>query len=139
MTEEDLVRTWRSMHCRHAMIWASLERTLQDRHNVGASEYEVLDRLAEATHGKLRVQELADAVCLSQSALSRLIARLESAGLVVRAMCDMDRRGIFVEMTGEGRSRHAEARSTHLAVLGEMLTDQWVVPPSLSKSAGPKA
>jgi DNA-binding MarR family transcriptional regulator len=58
---------------------------------------------------------------LSQSALSRTVARLEREGLVTRALCPDDRRGVSVHVTDAGRERYAQARRTHLAVLGEHL------------------
>ncbi len=63
----------------------ALDKALEREHGIGLSEFEVLERLAttEDTDGR-RMQDLADAVCLSQSALSRLIGRLETAGLVSR-------------------------------------------------------
>jgi DNA-binding MarR family transcriptional regulator len=61
-------------------------------------------------------------VHLSQSALSRLIGRLEQHGLVQRSLCDLDRRGIYVCLTEAGRRRHAEALPTQRAVLAETLT-----------------
>jgi DNA-binding MarR family transcriptional regulator len=58
---------------------------------------------------------------LSQSALSRTVARLEGSGLVERALCEADRRGIFVTVTDAGLQRHDQARATHLAILTEHL------------------
>ena len=59
------------------MSTAALEKTLQRQHGIGVSEYEVLERLATAGDDEQRrMQELAEAVHLSQSALSRLIGRL---------------------------------------------------------------
>jgi DNA-binding MarR family transcriptional regulator len=58
---------------------------------------------------------------LSQSALSRTVARMEKDGLVCRTLCEDDRRGVFVTMTEEGLRRHAEARATGLAVLAQHL------------------
>jgi DNA-binding MarR family transcriptional regulator len=112
-----LVTAWRSLAARHAAVCAALEHELGERHGLGVSEYEVLERLAEDDQHKFRVQELAEAVHLSQSTLSRLIGRLEQHGLVQRAMCDMDRRGIDVCLTEAGRRRHAQAQPTHRAVL----------------------
>jgi DNA-binding MarR family transcriptional regulator len=60
-------------------------------------------------------------VNLSQSALSRLIGRLETAGLVHRAMCANDRRGIYAHITAEGRARVEAARPTYCAVLASEL------------------
>ncbi len=60
---------------------------------------------------------LTEALPLSQSAASRLVARLERQGLVTRAICDMDRRGVFVCLTEAGRERYLAARPTQRAVL----------------------
>jgi DNA-binding MarR family transcriptional regulator len=62
-------------------------------------------------------------VHLSQSALSRVVARLESRGLVVRCMCPDGRRRVFVDLTDDGRSRYGAARPTHRRVLAEVLGD----------------
>jgi DNA-binding MarR family transcriptional regulator len=85
------------------------------------SEYEVLERLAEVDECSARAQQLAGEVHLSQSALSRVIARLEKAGLVERTMCVEDRRGIFVKLTPAGAERHAAAQATHRQVLADHL------------------
>jgi DNA-binding MarR family transcriptional regulator len=61
---------------------------------------------------------------LSQSALSRTVARLERGGLVVRGMCADDRRAIFITLTDAGRECHARARRTQRAVLAEHLTPE---------------
>ena len=65
------------------------------------------------------MQELAGAVHLSQSALSRVVGRLEADGLVNRGMCPEDRRGINACLTDSGRERYEAARPTHRAVLAE--------------------
>jgi len=116
-----LVTAWRALLERHARTWCALERELGQRHGLGVSEFEVLDRLVDAGKELHRVQELADAAYLSQSALSRVIARLERDGLVTRSMCDVDRRGVYVCLTGQGRSRHAAARATQREVLAATL------------------
>ncbi|MFC8454230.1 MarR family winged helix-turn-helix transcriptional regulator [Kitasatospora sp. NPDC057223] len=120
-----LVTGWRDLLARHAATACALDRELGERHDLGMSEFEVLERLAEdAESGNdrlLRVQELAEKVHLSQSALSRLVGRLEKAGLVSRDMCKLDRRGIFVTLTEDGRRRYQEARPLHREVLGRTL------------------
>src|SRR6476620_124951 len=81
-----LVDAWRDLLDRHARTTTALERSLHE-HGLGVSEYEVLERLATGEKDERRMQDLADAVYLSQSALSRVVARLEGDGLVVRTMC----------------------------------------------------
>jgi DNA-binding MarR family transcriptional regulator len=81
----------------------------------------VLKRLASPDRDQHRMQELADSVHLSQSALSRVVARLESEGLVSREICDEDRRGIYACITAAGRERYGAARPTHRRALREVL------------------
>ncbi|WP_328540118.1 MarR family winged helix-turn-helix transcriptional regulator [Streptomyces sp. NBC_00344] len=119
-----LVEEWRDILALHARTQCELDRELH-QHGLGASDFEVLDVLAEsrAEDGSCsyRVQEIADRVHLSQSALSRLIARLEKDGLVSRGMCSEDRRGVRVVLTDAGRVRHTEVLPVQRAVLSRML------------------
>lgn len=95
-------------------------------HGLGASDFEVLDLLV--TEGpedgaQCRVQNLVGRVHLSQSALSRLIARLEKDGLVKRSMCAEDRRGVYVALTRRGRDLHSQVLPLQRAALARMLGD----------------
>ncbi|HEY9368963.1 MarR family transcriptional regulator [Streptomyces sp.] len=123
-SERALVEEWRDVLALHRRTTCELDRALH-AYGIGASDFDVLDVLAEeapADGGSAyRVQELADRVHLSQSALSRLVARLEKSGLVVRGMCGEDRRGVRVALTDAGRARYAEALPRQRAVLKRML------------------
>jgi DNA-binding MarR family transcriptional regulator len=121
--ERALEREWREILAVHARTACELDRELH-QYGLCASDFEVLDVLAgdPADGGcTFRVQELADRVHLSQSALSRLVARLEKEGLVDRGICPEDRRGVYVAITETGRRRYEEARPGHRAVLERML------------------
>jgi DNA-binding MarR family transcriptional regulator len=118
---EQMVGVWRAIAASHAAVCSALERELGERHGLGVSDFEVLERLAESADHQYRAQELADAVHLSQSALSRLISRLEKTGLVERCLCGEDRRGIYVTLTEAGRQRHMEAAPTHRDVITGVL------------------
>jgi DNA-binding MarR family transcriptional regulator len=126
--DDSVGRAWRTITASYATAFGALEHELGARHGLGVSEFEVLDRLAESADHKFRAQELAEAVHLSQSALSRLIDRLARVGLVERCMCDMDRRGIYVTLTESGRQRHAEAAPTHHDVLASVLPAELLAP-----------
>ncbi len=115
------VEEWRDLLDRHAKVSCALEKSLQDEHRIGLSEFEILDRLVDANCGNYRMTDLAQDIYLSQSALSRAVARLEQAGLVKRSMCSDDRRAIFVCLTGDGATRHRDALPTHR----EVLTRTW--------------
>jgi DNA-binding MarR family transcriptional regulator len=118
---EALVDRWRSLLSCYNDVAGHLERELQERHGLTLSEFETLDRLVGAECDKRRMQDLEAVMYLSQSALSRTVARLEKHGLVERQLCSDDRRGVFVAATEDGVRRHAEARGTHLAILAEHL------------------
>lgn len=122
VAERSVVRQWHELLARHAAVFGALECKLQEQHGIGVSEFEALERLATCDH-KCRSADLTDAVHLSQSATSRLVARMEREGLVERAMCEMDRRGIFVTLTETGRRCYEQAKPTQRAVLKEMLGD----------------
>jgi DNA-binding MarR family transcriptional regulator len=119
---DSLVERWRELESVHARVREALERALEREHQLSLSEYEVLRRLADTREGKgRRIQELADEVHLSQSALSRLVQRLEEDGLVTRAVCDHDRRGIWACITEAGRKAQDEAHPTHRDAIAETL------------------
>ena len=122
MSDTDLVERWRTLLTSYNEVAGHLERALQDGHGLTMSEFETLDRLISVDCAKRRMQDLEAVMYLSQSALSRTVARLEKNGLVERALCEADRRGIYVTVTAAGQRVHAEARRTHRAVLAEHLT-----------------
>jgi DNA-binding MarR family transcriptional regulator len=120
-TEQELVEEWHGLLARHAAVHNALEHDLQAQHGISVSEFEALELLASSDHGKCRGQDLTHVVHLSQSAASRLVARLERGGLVERVMCDLDRRGIFVVLTDAGHKRYSDAKPTHRSVLARTL------------------
>lgn len=99
----------------HAMLVRELDAELAQAHGLPLSSYEVLLKLVNADDGRLRMSDLADAVWLSRSGVTRLVDRLERDGLVERRACPSDARGAFAVITDLGRQRFAEAQATHLA------------------------
>jgi DNA-binding MarR family transcriptional regulator len=79
------------------------------------------DELANQPDCSCRMQALSDVVHLGQSALPRVVGRLEDEGLVIREICQQDRRGIFAQLTDEGRARYEAALPAHREVLAENL------------------
>ncbi|WP_405487740.1 MarR family transcriptional regulator [Nocardia sp. NBC_00511] len=118
-----LVAEWRDLLARHATTSCALEKELQGRHQIGLSEFETLDRLVETGSDSYKMADLACDIYLSQSALSRTVARLEREGLVDRTLCTEDRRAIFVCLTDKGRELHTQAAPTHREVLAQTLTE----------------
>jgi DNA-binding MarR family transcriptional regulator len=118
--DEAVKAAWRALISAKVASWNALERELGESHGLGVSDFEVLDHLASKPDG-CRSQSLADAVHLSQSALSRLADRLERHGLVERSNCVDDRRGINLVLTAAGQEKHARALRTYCDVLASTL------------------
>lgn len=117
--DDALAAQWHRLMRDYARMTCSLDRALS-AHGLTSSEFEVLEQLARAQAGdagKVRMSDLADHVHLSQSALSRLVARLEKDGLATRTMCESDRRSVFTAITDAGQDRYEAARPTQRTVL----------------------
>ncbi|HXL94682.1 MAG TPA: MarR family transcriptional regulator [Streptosporangiaceae bacterium] len=61
----------------------------------------------------MRISELAEALGLNESSVSRLTDRLEQAGFTERCVCEDDRRGVYAFITDAGRAQLAAAASTY--------------------------
>ncbi|MEV5647840.1 MarR family transcriptional regulator [Nocardia sp. NPDC052254] len=118
---DSLVEDWRELLTLHAAVSCALEKELQHEHHIGLSEFETLDRLVDASCDSYRMSDLAGDIHLSQSALSRAVARLEKDGLVDRTLCTEDRRAIYVCLTDRGRAVHDAAAPTHREILQRTL------------------
>ena len=117
----DPVAAWRELNAAHAAVHAALEYELKKEHDLSTIEFEVLERLGDCSEGKARMSELAEVVHATQSTVSRVVARLEEEGLVCRAMCSDDRRGIFASLSEAGRERVDAATPTYRRVIASAL------------------
>ncbi|MCW2494111.1 MarR family transcriptional regulator, partial [Jatrophihabitans sp.] len=115
--DEALAAEWHELMGRYHRITCNLDRELMARHELTVSEFEVLQQLATDESDTVRMHELGERVHLTQSALSRLISRLERDGLLERGMCADDRRSVWAQLTPAGAQRYAEAKPTQRAIL----------------------
>jgi DNA-binding MarR family transcriptional regulator len=123
MPESERLAVWAAFLRAHATVLAKLERELQDERDLPLTWYDVLFQLNSAGT-ELRMQDLARSVLLSKSGLTRLVDRMETAGLVARRTCDADRRGTWVGLTEEGRAALRRAAPVHLRGVGEHFVDR---------------
>ena len=119
---------WCTLAALHARIEDRLERALQKAHELSVSEYTVLDVLNRQDGFHLRMNQLSNAVVLSQSATTRLVTRLEDRGLLARYLCPTDRRGIYTEVTEKGHELLSLARPTHDQALAASLDEAEGIP-----------
>lgn len=98
-----------------------LSHELEAACGIPASWFGVLIRLARSPGGRLRMSELASGVSLTASGATRLVDRIESAGLIRRVACPEDRRVAWTELTPKGRDVLRQALPVHLRGLRERI------------------
>ncbi|GAA2649183.1 MULTISPECIES: MarR family winged helix-turn-helix transcriptional regulator [Nonomuraea] len=121
-----LAQSWCTLSALHNRIDGHVERALQAAHELSVREFSAMLLLSgqhSGEGGHLRMNQLADALGLSQSATTRLVTRLEDRGLLSRYLCATDRRGIYTEVTAAGRELLDQARPTNDAALKEALDE----------------
>lgn len=106
----------------NARLSKDLGTALEDLCELPLAWFEVLMQLRETTEGRLKMNQMAEAIFHSSGGTTRLIDRLEGAELVRREHCSNDRRAIYVAITDAGNSKLDEALSVHLSYLDEHLT-----------------
>ncbi len=112
---------WRSFLRTHTHLVRQLEQQLQAHGKIAIASYDVLVQLAEAPDNRLRMSELAEAVLLSRSGLTRLVDRLQKDGLVQREPDPADARGMYTVLTAKGRDTLRDASRVHLAGVSELV------------------
>lgn len=86
--------------------------------------FDVLMQLRREPEGRLKMSEIADAIVHSTGGTTRLIDRLEEAGLVERQLCPTDRRAVHVAITPAGNGKLDEALDVHVDYLEEHLSSR---------------
>lgn len=102
-----------------------MERELVAEQNISLGSYDVLVNLARAPGRRLRMAELADAVILSRSGITRLVDRLERLGWVSRQRVVGDGRGVVAALTPAGLDTLRRAAVTHLAGISRHFVDRF--------------
>lgn len=116
---------WGGFLSTHGRLSKRLEENLRRTSGLSHPEYEVLLRLFRVDEGRLRIQSLAAKSILTHSGTSRLIDRLEGAGLVTRADAEEDGRGAYAVLTEKGRAHFIEAARQHTALVRELFLSRF--------------
>ena len=119
------LEAWRNLLRTHAHLIRELDEELRERHSFTLGDYDVLVNLASAPGQRRRMCDLADAVLLSPSGLSRRVDRLERAGFVQRERAADDARNIEAGLTPAGKRLLRRLRETHLAGVKERFVDRF--------------
>jgi DNA-binding MarR family transcriptional regulator len=110
---------WRTFLEAHARVTDALQQELEAEKGLALTWYDVLVQLERAPGRRLRMSELAGAVLLSKSGLTRLVDRMANEGLVERCADPADRRATFVSLSPAGLDRLRDAAPVHLRGIQE--------------------
>jgi DNA-binding MarR family transcriptional regulator len=108
----DRLRVWRLYFESALALVDVLDAELERDAGIPLRWYDVLVQLEETPDG-LRMNELAERILYSKSGFTRVVDRMEEAGLVRRARPENDRRSILVVLTDKGRTTMEQARRHH--------------------------
>jgi DNA-binding MarR family transcriptional regulator len=99
---ESHLEAWRKYYTSFWRIYAAIEADLAAAGLPSLSWYDALYELYLAPERRLRMSELARSALLSRSGLTRLVDKLEQAGLIRRKACPTDGRVQHAELTSKG-------------------------------------
>ena len=118
---------WLALIRTHARLWDQVETRMRQDSGLTMPRYDVLMQLENAG-GRLGLSDLAEAVVLSASGLSKLLDRMAEAGLVSREPDPVDARSTYAAITPQGRSVVRRARRRHhdflQATFGDALAER---------------
>ena len=119
----DEERAWRALARAVMVITRVLDAELLQAQGLSLTEYSVLTNLSEQPGRSMRMSELAGAISITVSGLTRVVERLARQGLVERVKADTDGRGQLAVLTPAGFARLEQAYLTHLAGVREHVVD----------------
>ncbi|HRL50046.1 MAG TPA: MarR family transcriptional regulator [Propioniciclava sp.] len=105
---------------------AHIDRHLDERlrpFGLDLGEYEILVRLSESDDRQMRMSDLASAARQSRSRLTHTVSRMEKKGLIERAPCPEDRRGVIATLTPEGMDLLIAAAPEHVSSVRDVFVD----------------
>ncbi len=114
--------SWRNFIMTVHDLMAALEADLAP-HGLTMGDYEVLVWLSEAEQNRMRMCDLAGALQLSPSGLTRRLDGMVKNGWVERASCESDRRVMWAHLTGSGLAKMKAVAPDHVASVRRHVLD----------------
>lgn len=122
MKKEQKVDNWIKMTKYIHYIEAMIERKLKEQYHLSIKEFYVLYGIYKSKNKKYKINDLIKVVDLSQSAMSRLIVRMENTetALVYRQECVEDQRAMYIYLTSNGEKVTQKALHTYDQLLKQV-------------------
>lgn len=120
--DSDEMKAWRSYITTSVDLMKALENDVAP-YGITMGDYQLLAMISEAPDRRLRLCDLADALRLTRSGLTRRMAGVIDSGLVTRVQDDKDRRVAYAELTTRGWNLLKKVAPIHLASVRELMID----------------
>ncbi|NWK84610.1 winged helix DNA-binding protein [Staphylococcus sp. GSSP0090] len=122
MKQEQKVDNWVQLTKYVNYIDTMIEKKLKQEYNLSLKEFYVLYEIHKAKGKKYKINDLIKIVDLSQSAMSRLIVRIEqpTRALVVRQECLEDQRAMYIYLTEAGQRITEKALNTYESLISKV-------------------
>jgi DNA-binding MarR family transcriptional regulator len=114
---------WAALLTARALVVEAIEKRLSDAELPELAWYDVLWALEQVPGARLRMHELAAHTVITRSNTTRLVDRLEAAGLVSRQRDPEDRRGAFAQLTPAGKQMRARMWKVYGPAIAEFFDD----------------
>ncbi|MFE1310650.1 MarR family winged helix-turn-helix transcriptional regulator [Streptomyces sp. NPDC058755] len=102
-------RAWISLAHTYGHVSKALDRSLAQEHGISLAWFEVLGRLSNAEGERMRLLQLSRDLVVSKASVTKLVDRMELAGLVTRETPMDDKRAVYAALTPHGRAVLAKA------------------------------
>ena len=119
-----ITRAWVRLMRAQQIVLAAIEQDLKASDLPPLSWYDVLLELSRTEDGRLRPYEIEQRTLLAQHNLSRLLDRMDKAGLVQREVFAEDGRGRWVIITEAGRALQARMWGVYASAIQRHLGDK---------------
>ncbi|EHY93640.1 MULTISPECIES: MarR family winged helix-turn-helix transcriptional regulator [Staphylococcus] len=122
MKKQQKIDNWVQLTKYVNYIDTMIEKKLKQEYNLSLKEFYVLYEIYKAKGKKYKINDLIKIVDLSQSAMSRLIVRIEkpTKALVVRQECLEDHRAMYIYLTEEGQDITEKALNTYESLISKV-------------------
>ncbi len=125
MSPQAVEAAWVRFLRAHAAVTRELSARLEATHGLTLSDYDVLVQLYYAPERALRRVDIARAVLLTASGITRLLDGLERAGWVEKRACDSDARVSYAVLTEAGMTKFEAAQQSHRADIAELFASRF--------------
>ena len=120
---EPHLSAWRALLNAHSAVIARVEEALASAELPPLAWYDVLWAVRRAPGKQVRMAELAEGLTLSRGGITKLVDRLQSAGLLRRERAEDDGRGFYAVLTDDGEQMLRRMWPVYARVLRETFVD----------------